>query len=199
MAKLLVSDTNSAIKLAFLEDKFFQDNFISLGAVGLWENVVLAEVNSHIQNPEKKAILSQLIFLRDCQYYYAFDFDEHDFCFYKRREFAEAEESVRVRGGKLGTSPKDQEVLYIALVNDCDLITNEYALADLSHEVINHPDMEVFSDTKIYTAEDLVLCAYAEKKMTSIEVQDLLNCWYKAEEYVMSIKKSDFTSKGFNV
>jgi hypothetical protein len=199
MAKLLVSDTNSAIKLAFLEDKFFQDDFISIGAVGLWSNVVLSEVNNHILNPEKNLILSQLTFLRDCNYYYEFDFDEHEFGFYKRNEFAEAEESVRARGGRLGTSPKDQEVLYIALVNSCDLITNEYALADLSQEVIKHPDMGEFVDTKIYTAEDLVLCAYAEKKMTFPEVQDVLDRWLKAEEYVMSIKKSDFTCKGFNI
>lgn len=199
MAKLLVSDTNSAIKLAFLEDKFFQDGFISIGAVGLWSDVVLSEVNNHISNPEKELILPQLTFLRDCDFYYDFDFDEHEFGFYKRREFAEAEDSVRARGGRLGTSPKDQEVLYIALVNSCDLITNEYALADLSQEVIKHPDMEEFAATKIYTAEDLILCAYAEKKLTFPEVQDLLNRWFKAEEYVMSIKKGDFTSKGFKV
>ena len=50
---------------------------------------------------------------------------------------------------------------------------------------------------KIFTAEDLVLCAFAEEKLTHKEVQDLLNRWSAAGEYVMNIKKEDFTSKGF--
>ncbi|MFG1485734.1 hypothetical protein ABMA77_06665 [Halobacteriovorax sp. RZ-1] len=199
MAKLLVSDTNSAIKLAFLEDKFFEDDFISIGAVSLFEDVVYKEVLVHLDNPDKVKIKKQLEFLRDCHYYYDLEYDEHEFSCYQRWEFADAEKIVHENNGKVGTSDEDQKILYLAIVNKCDLITNEYALADLSDAALNLPDMSEHKDKKIYTAEDLVLCAYTEGKLAKLEVQNLLKDWGKAGEYVMNIKKADFTSKGFTI
>lgn len=199
MAQLLVSDTNSAIKLAFLADAFFQEDFLSIGTVVLYEGVVAKEVLVHLQNPNKDSIKKQLEFLRDCSYYYDLDYDEIEFASYQRREFADAEVAVISSGGRIGTSDEDQKLLYLAIVNECDLITNEYALADLSNATINLPDMTECKDKKIYTAEDLVLCAYGEKKMGTSEVQQLLDDWATAGEYVINVKKSDFTLKGFKV
>ena len=199
MAKLLVSDTNSAIKLAFLENSFFEDGFISIGAVSLFKDVVHKEVLVHINNPDKAKIKKQLEFLRDCSYYDDLEYDEHEFSCYQRWEFADAEEIVIQNNGKIGTSDKDQKILYLAIVNHCDLITNEYALADLSDATLNLTAMSEHKDKRIFTAEDLVLCAYSEGKLNQDEVQTLLDDWGNAGEYVMNIKKANFTSKGFTI
>ncbi len=200
MAKLLVSDTNSAIKLAFLEDKFFQDDFLSIGTVKLWHGVVLKEVKGHLRNPEKESIYNQLNYLKDCDHYGEFEFDQYEFYSYQSREIADGIDAVSESNGLLGTSDEDQELLYIALTNNCHLVTNEYALADLCHATFNLEELkEEHGDKKIYRAEYLVLCALAEGKLSPVEVQALLDAWGEAGEYVMSIKRDDFTNKGFTV
>ncbi len=68
MANLLVSDTNSAIKLAFLADKFFQENFLSIGTLALWADVVSVEVKVHLANSDKKSIFNELKFIMDCSF-----------------------------------------------------------------------------------------------------------------------------------
>lgn len=160
---------------------------MSIGTVSLYDKVVLKEVKVHLNNSEKNSIKPQL------------EFDEYEFSSFQAREFSDAEEVVIQNDGLLGTSDEDQILLYIALINDCDLITNEYALADLSKAAFNLPDLSEHKDKKIFTAEDLVLCALAEGKLVEKEVQALLDAWGKAGEYVMNIKKSDFTSKGFTI
>lgn len=84
-------------------------------------------------------------------------------------------------------------------MNGCGLVTNEYALADLSRATLKHPDMTEHKDTIILTAEDLVLCAFSEGKLSFNDVQDLINRWTSAGEHIMSIKKQDFISKGFKI
>ncbi len=89
--------------------------------------------------------------------------------------------------------------LFVAITNECGLITNEYALADLSNATLSLPDMSDCTSTLVYTAEDLVLCAYSESKLTFDEVQNLLDRWSKVGEHVMAIKKQDFLNKGFKI
>lgn len=198
MGKLLVSDTNSAIKIAFFEEKFFEENFISLGEVALCHEVVSPELEVHLLNPEKQSIKEQVIFLLGCEYYYTFVYEEFHFISISSSEFQEAEDMVRKKSGFLGTSENDQKILYLALENDCDLITNEYALTDLAKEVVSLPGIQN-SEMKILTAEDLVICAFDEGKLSKAEVQDCLNQWAVAGEYVINTKKDLFIQRGFYV
>lgn len=198
MGKLLVSDTNSAIKIAFFENKFFEENFISLGEVALCHEVVSSELKVHLNNPEKVTIKEQVIFLLECDYYYSFSYEEFHFISMSSSEFQEAENLVRKKNGFLGTSENDQKILYLAIENDCDLITNEYALADLAREVVSLPDMHN-SKMKVLTAEDLMLCAFDEDKLSKADIQECLNKWASAGEYVINTKKAAFIEKGFSV
>jgi hypothetical protein len=199
MAELLVSDTNTAIKLAFFKNKFFEDNFISLGALALWDKVVKTEVIVHLKNPEKKHLEAELKFLKDCEYYYEFEFDEYNYYYFKSSHFVEALENISNNGGLLGTSDNDQMLLYLALVNSYHLVTNEYALTDLGNEVVKLPDLIDYSDVKMLTAEDLVLCAYAENKLTKVEVQELIDKWKAKKEFILNTKKEDFKKLGFKI
>jgi len=198
LGKLLVSDTNSAIKIAFFADKFFEEGFISLGEVALCHEVVSKELRVHLQNPEKKDIKEQVEFLLNCNYYYEFEFEEFHFINMSTIEFQEAEDIVRRKNGFLGTSENDQKVLFIALENECHLITNEYALTELALEVIMLPDI-LNKEMRVFTAEDLVLCAFDECKLSKTEVQDALNRWASSGEFVINTKKQAFIERGFFV
>ena len=191
MATLLVSDTNSAIKLAFCKDKFFTTAFVSLGKVILYRKVVKQEVLDHLKNSAKQRLSDQLIFLRDCPYYDdSLEFDQHEFWSYQASEFQEAKETVLKLGGYLGTSDEDETLLYVAIINKCELITNEYALTHLSKEV---------GMTQTYTAEDLIIAAVKENKMSIVEAQSVLDSWKTSEEYVIEIKQKELKALGLRI
>ena len=187
METYLVSDTNSAIKLAFVEDKFFEEDFISKGKVLLFGKVVHEEVCRHILNPNKKRIMKQLTFLKDCDYYYDLNHDEMEFWSYQNSEFKDAKEELSP-DSPLGTSDNDELVLYLALINNYGLVTNEYTLKKLALQV---------GEVDVWTTEDLFLMAYDEGKMSKEDVQAVIDNWKEKEEYIIGSKKQAFKDKGF--
>lgn len=188
MSGYLVTDTNSAIKLAFLKDKFFTDGFISVGRAVLYHKVVRNEVIGHIRGGYKKRIEEQLIYIRDCEFYKDYEVDDFEFVTYEM-EFADKKEEIAAQGSYVGTKNNDETLLYLAIINDQTLITNEYALTNLAR-AMNHP---------VLCAEDLVLQAFDEKKLEFKDLQSLVDDWNGKGEKIMGDKREEFTKRGIRI
>ena len=187
MSGFLVTDTNSAIKLAFLKDKFFKPGFVSSGQAVLYRNVVRIEVVGHISKGYKKRIDEHLVYLRDCSHYKEYEIDDFEFTTYEI-EFENKKEEIVNNSGYVGTNSNDEKLLFLAITNNQTLVTNEYALTHLA-KAMGHP---------VCCAEDLALQAYDEGKLSLIELQALVNDWNAKGERVMSDKVEAFRKRKIN-
>lgn len=185
MSGFLVTDTNSAIKLAFLKDAFFKPGFVSTGQATLYNKVVRTEVVGHITGGHKRRIEEELNYLKDCTFYKDYEVDPFELTTYQI-EFSDKKEEISKAGDYVGTKDNDETLLYLAIVNDQILITNEYALTSLA-KAMGH---------KVMCAEDLVLQAFDEKKMSLPDVQTLIDNWKAKGEHVMSDKVTEFKKRG---
>lgn len=185
MSGFLVTDTNSAIKLAFLKEKFFKPGFISIGQASLYQSVVRSEIIRHLSGGRKKRIQEELNYLKDCNFYQDYEVDEFELTTYQI-EFNDKKDEISKANDYVGTKDNDETLLYLAIVNDQILITNEYALKSLG-KAMGH---------KVMSAEDLVLQAYDESSLTLVELQDLVNSWHAKGEYVMSDRIAEFKKRG---
>ena len=185
MPGFLVTDTNSAIKLAFLKEKFFQAGFITAGQATLFRGVVRSEVLRHISGGHKKRIEDELNYLKDCAFYRDYEVDDFELTTYQI-EFNDKKDEISKANDYVGTKDNDETLLYLAIVHKQTLITNEYALKSLA-KAMEHPVM---------SAEDLVLQAFDETSLTLVELQELVNSWHAKGEHVMSDKVAEFRKRG---